>query len=396
MLDLLVIAALAFAWVGHCCIWTAALNNLYGRPLPKPLLRWWRHLTAFILLSFPLLAWPAQPLSLGNFEIQSWSGGAWSYVSGAYLCLCLCYGLILFPIITIIRAQRKTPAAVAAKSTRHLDFWHDLGGKLIGDGNMSFVTRLPGNGVFRLDITDVAINLPGLPPAWDGLTILVISDVHFHGTPSRLYFERIIEELLAGPAPDLVCLLGDYLDSDSHHDWLGPIFGRLEAREAKLAILGNHDLLFDPERVRSELKSAGYTVLGNDWREIVVRGAPCTAIGHEGPWFTPEPDLSSAPERPFRLCLSHTPDQFYWAQAHGVGLMLCGHVHGGGVRVPVVGSIFVPSVYGRRFDEGIFEEKGTVMVVSRGVSGKEPIRWRCNPQVIRLTLRVDGRRDQAS
>ena len=59
-----------------------------------------------------------------------------------------------------------------------------------------------------------------------------------------------------------------------------------------------------------------------------------------------------------------------------------------GVAGTVVGSIFVPSVYGRRFDQGVFERDGTVMVVGRGLSGKEPLRFRCRPQVLRLTLRV--------
>ncbi|HET6574847.1 MAG TPA: hypothetical protein VFG68_14675, partial [Fimbriiglobus sp.] len=99
------------------------------------------------------------------------------------------------------------------------------------------------------------------------------------------------------------------------------------------------------------------------------------------------PDLSDAPPDLFRLCLSHTPDNFYWGQRNRVRLMVCGHVHGGQVRVPVIGSIFVPSIYGRRFDGGVFEGGGTVMVVGRGLSGKEPLRFRCKPQVVRLTLR---------
>jgi predicted MPP superfamily phosphohydrolase len=33
-----------------------------------------------------------------------------------------------------------------------------------------------------------------------------------------------------------------------------------------------------------------------------------------------------------------------WGVRHGFHLMLCGHVHGGQIRVPVIGSIFVPSV----------------------------------------------------
>ena len=79
------------------------------------------------------------------------------------------------------------------------------------------------------------------------------------------------------------------------------------------------------------------------------------------------------------------------AQANGIGLMFCGHVHGGGIRVPLFGSLFVPSIYGRRFDYGVFEQNATVMAVNRGVSGKEPLRIRCNPQVLRVTLKTAPR-----
>jgi hypothetical protein len=47
-------------------------------------------------------------------------------------------------------------------------------------------------------------------------------------------------------------------------------------------------------------------------------------------------------------------------------------------------------MYGRRFDMGVFEGNGTVMVVGRGLSGKEPLRFRCNPQAIRITLRASA------
>jgi uncharacterized protein len=305
-----------------------------------------------------------------------------------YAVICLLFGVCVLPYITIERWLRGLPANVAAGPTRTLDLWKELGPQIIGDNELAAVGRLPGNGIFRVDFDELTLTLADLPRAWDGLTILVLSDFHFHGTPSRAFFDRIIEEILSGPTPDLVCLLGDYVDSERHYEWMQPILGRLNAREAKLAILGNHDQLFDQERIRRELTAAGYTVLGNAWREIVVRGVRCVAIGHEGPWFTPEPNLSKAPEGPFRLCLSHTPDNFYWGQANQVRLMLSGHVHGGGIRIPVIGPIFVPSIYGRRLDSGVFEENDTTLVISRGLSGKEPLRFRCNPQVIRLTLKT--------
>jgi predicted MPP superfamily phosphohydrolase len=196
----------------------------------------------------------------------------------------------------------------------------------------------------------------------------------------------VFDRLTAGPTPDVVILGGDYLDSDAHRAWIAPLFGRLKWNEAGFAVVGNHDEHHDPDKTRAELVAAGFRVLSNRWETATIRGVKCVVVGHEGPWFGPPPDLKDAPADGFRLCVSHTPDNFYWGQANRINLMLCGHVHGGQVRFPVVGPIFVPSKFGRRFDGGVYEGGGTVMVAARGLSGKEPLRFRCNPQVVRLTL----------
>jgi predicted MPP superfamily phosphohydrolase len=394
LLAVLVPVLVALAWVGHACLWTAVLNYVYGRDLPKVLLKPWRYVTGALILAFPVVL-----IYIPNPDHVSWEphrpgedpfNGTPGRVLLAYGCACAVLGAA-FPALTVARHRRKPPACLAAESTRTADLWPVLGRALVGDGKNRLAVWAPGNCVFRYDVTDYTLAVPGLPPEWDGLTALVLSDLHFHGTPSRLYFERLLADLTAGPVPDLVLLPGDFVDSDAHRAWIVPLLGRLSATGAKLAVLGNHDEFHDPGAVRAELAAAGYVVLGNGWREITVRGVRCVAVGHEGPWFRPPPDLTDAPPGLFRLCVSHTPDNFYWAQANGVGLMVCGHVHGGAIRIPVVGSIFVPSVYGRRFDTGVFEGGGTVMVVSRGVSGKEPLRIRCNPQAVRITLKVANR-----
>lgn len=386
---LLLVAAVA--WVGHACVWVAVLNNLYARPLPKGPLKAWRFLTGAAILGFPWLVWniwtPEALASSSDFGAGAIDGPlGWALL--VYTGVCFAFGAIVFPLITLRRATRKPPACLVREETRTLDLWPEFGEKLVGDGKGQKATRMPGNCVFKFDLTELTLALPNLPPAWDGLTILLVSDLHFHGTPSRVYFDRVFDELTAGPVPDLVCLGGDFVDTDTHHEWIRPLLGRLHATEAKLAVLGNHDKYHDPGRVRAELSATGFTVLGNGWQRIAVRGVECVAIGHEGPWFRPGPDLTSAPpaEEAFRLCVSHTPDNFPWGVSQGVGLMLCGHVHGGGIRVPLIGSIFVPSLYGRRFDQGVFADGGSVMVVNRGVSGKEPLRVRCNPQAVRITL----------
>lgn len=376
-----------FAWVGHACFWTYWLNHLYGRPLSKRFLKPWRLITGVVILAAPLILASAFRF---DFVRADWElvNGIWGRVVLGYAAVvCLPLGLVVFPIVTLLRVTRRTPPSVLAESTRTNDFRIELGDKAVGDGKWQALTRLPGNSCFRVDFTELTLAPPRLPPAWDGLTILLLSDLHFHGTPSRAFFQCIFDEIARQPTPDIIALAGDFVDTDTHHEWIAPLLGQLKWKEHGLAILGNHDDHHQPQRVREELQKLGYAVLPQQPIEMLVRGERCLVVGHEGPWFPP-PTMTAEPAgEAFRLCVSHTPDNFYWGQRHAIDLMLCGHVHGGQIRLPVVGSIFVPSVHSRRFDMGVFEQNGTLMVVGRGLSGKEPLRFRCNPQVIRITLK---------
>lgn len=370
------------AWVGHAYLWTGLLNNLYGRPLPKRFLKPWRLFTGLVILGYPLVWFGV--IHLGSLNPR-WAT-VWAWTLGLeYLVVCGFTGAFWLPFVSLARGNPWEPAVVAEKSET-LDLWKQLGPAAIGDGKYRHIARLPFNDVFRVEFTDLTLAVPDLPAGWDGLRIDFLSDLHFCGTPSRAFFDAVMDKLTAGPPPDLVVLGGDFVDTDAHHAWLAPVLGRLTATEGKYAIVGNHDKHHQPDRVRAELVAAGYTVLGNGWQEATIRGERCVLIGHEGPWFRPAPDLKAAPDDCFRLCISHTPDNFYWGVENRIGLMLCGHVHGGQIRLPLIGSIFVPSVYGRRFDQGVFESEGMVMAVGRGLSGKEPLRFRCRPQVLRLTL----------
>lgn len=380
------IALCAVLWIGHACFWTYWLNNFYGRRIPKQFLKPWRLITGVVILSGPPLLLSAFRFDFINHDWELINGW-WGRIVLAYAAIvCLPMGLIVFPVVTILRLLRKPPASVLRESTRTIDLWPELGERAVGDGKYPWLTRLPFNCVYRVDFTELTLAPPRLPAAWDGLTILLLSDIHFHGTPSRDWFERVFDELERLPKPDVVALPGDFLDSTGHRDWIVPLLGRLKWNECGVAILGNHDEHHEPDLVREELTNAGFRVLSNRLESIAIRGIHCELIGHEGPWFPPGP-LVYPDAKTFRICLSHTPDNFYWGQIHAMDLMLCGHVHGGQIRLPVIGPIFVPSVYSRRFDMGVFEQAGTMMVVGRGLSGKEPLRFRCNPQVIRITLK---------
>lgn len=110
--------------------------------------------------------------------------------------------------------------------------------------------------------------------------------------------------------------------------------------------------------------------------------------GDETPWIGQQPDLANSAQSLFRILLSHTPDNIAWALNNQVDLMISGHTHGGQIRLPVLGPIHCPSRYGLQFSAGEFWLDPTLLHVSRGLSGREPIRYGCRPELTRLILRA--------
>jgi len=375
------------ACVGHTALMVFLLNWLHSYPLPQPLLRAFRKLDALLVLGAPVFFWFALGLHQDLRVEPSWTGTANALV-GLYVVLCWILGFIVAPLATLrLRLRRRAPALLS-NHTATVDVAAELGYKPIGNGKLRHLTRLPGNEVFTVDFAVRTLHMPQIPQAWDGLSILHLSDLHLCGSPDRTFYQHVMDRCRDWDA-DLVSLTGDIVDSNKHHRWILPLLGRLRWRIAAFAILGNHDSWREPDLVRRRLRRCGMRVLGNGWEQIEVRGQPMVVIGHEGPWFPPKPDLATCPSQPFRLCLSHTPDNVFWAREHRIDLMLAGHVHGGQIRLPLVGSVYVPSRYSRRFDCGTFHLSPTLMHVSRGLAGQQPVRYNCRPEVTKIVLRKE-------
>lgn len=372
------IAFLAVSWLGHAFLLTVCLNLLYSFALPRKLQRGGRMAVAFAVFGFPLVVhfWGSSIAEVNNSEA----------IVFLYLCFCAAVGAIVFPTLTVLRWMRRPPSELVASNSRVVDIAEKLGRRPLGFGEHWRMARMPANQIFEVDYSNWTLRLPRIPEEWVGLSILHISDLHFHGTPERSFFTSALTHAMDVGVPDLVCLTGDFVDTIHHLRWIKPLLGLLKYREAGLAILGNHDYWCAPESVRRQLLRSGMEVLGNRWLQLNLRGFPMVIVGHEGPWFAPPPDLRNCPPGPFRLCLSHSPDNIPWAARNGVDLLLAGHVHGGQIRLPFIGPLFVPSRYSRRFDGGCYRQENMIACVSRGLSGREPLRWNCRPQITRLTL----------
>lgn len=363
-----------------------SINVTYSYPFHREILKAQRNLWGLLLVAGP----PALAILFGTMDprqLAQWAlDDSWFLLPAAYVWLCVLLGAVVFPAVTVGRLLQRRPSVVLDERTETVNVAKELGCPPLGDGKWRRMATLPMNDLFNVEFTTITLDVPGLPPAWDGLTILHLSDFHFYGTPAREYFEFAIRRSMVDGEPDLVVLSGDIIDHPRYLNWIEPVFQPLRWKIAAFAIMGNHDWWQDYESIRKRLDALGMHVISNRWKKIEVLGEPLVAIGHEGPWFRPPPDLTGCPPG-FRLLVSHTPDNIGWAKRNNCRLMLSGHNHGGQIRVPIFGSLFVPSRYSRRYDMGTFHEPPTVLHVNRGLSGKEAIRFRCRPQVSRIKLR---------
>jgi predicted MPP superfamily phosphohydrolase len=370
-------AVLAVALVGHAALLVLTINVVHGlnsesRDLDLATLAF---LAIGGLAGLALVAW------LGGLAVASWPW--WAVV---LLTPALVTGAVGLPTVTLVRHLRRQPYAEGRRST-DLDFTNSHAkSEAIGSGWRSRVLALPRNDSLRLRLEDWDLAAAHLPPALDRLELLLVTDIHLTRAYRPAYFEWAFDQV-AGWTPDAVLLLGDVVDDPGCYDWIAPLLSRLPAAPHRFAILGNHDNKYDPPRIASEIRRAGFEVLDGSWATIQHGGRTIALGGTYHPWG-PQPPRQDGPRADATILLSHSPDFVYNAARRRVDLMLSGHNHGGQVRFPILGPILMPSRYSRRFEWGFYREDPTLLYVSRGLGAQIPLRWGCPPELTRIRIRV--------
>jgi predicted MPP superfamily phosphohydrolase len=255
---------------------------------------------------------------------------------------------------------------------------------------------------------ELSIGVPGLPPALDGLTVLHLSDFHA-GTPSlNTRAMRKAVEFGVRMQPDLVALTGDILSHGRARDAVVHAMEALHPPLGIFAVLGNHDVgdTHDPFSrgiVIDDWGAAPVTVLRDRSAVVTWRGCEIELAGVDPRLFVerrnlPAEQLFSRPGA-VRVLLSHFPDVPADMPPGTCSLALCGHLHGGQICLPGPNGKVRLSHRSYRFNEGVFEEPETTVVVSRGLGTTlVPFRLFARPEVslLRLHPRPGGRDSSAA
>lgn len=247
-----------------------------------------------------------------------------------------------------------------------------------------------------LQTTETSLVSPALPPAFDGLRIVELADLH-----GRV-FGRGSRRLLAAvrrAEPDLICIDGDLFDEHTDLAMLPPLLRGLCAIAPVYYVTGNHEWRVPGLRgILAQMRACGVTVLQDDWRvlrrgedALIVAGTddPCGPAERKTPAELIADIRAEAGEAAFLLLLTHRNDQLPQWSALGVQAVLAGHCHGGVVRLPFVGGLFGTD---RRlfpaWDAGLYRQGETVLYVSRGL-GYTNVHFRLfnRPEVAVIVLR---------
>ncbi len=259
---------------------------------------------------------------------------------------------------------------------------------------------------WRLTVERVEVELRGLPPALDGLRLVHLTDLHVGQTRLRLRQAERAVQLTAALRPDFVVLTGDLV---TMHDWAKrvlPILGRLRATHGVWAALGNHDYswtwwlnltgrsrrAYSTDQWRQLLDEVGVRLLENESARVAVNGAELWLGGCGDPYCHRDDlpaTLVGVPSGAPLVLLCHSPDVLDRGPVSRAGLVLCGHSHGGQVRLPGLGPIWAPCRKWWRRASGLSRENGTWLYANRGVSAGSLFRIRCQPEVALVTLRAE-------
>lgn len=225
---------------------------------------------------------------------------------------------------------------------------------------------------YRIRTPEYEVPCVGLPEELDGLRIAHVTDIHISTRPEN---RRAVEKTIKATQADLFVLTGDYLyghgGGEAFAEWIRSIGG---VPLPALAVTGNGEYKsFAPQDlVLDALRGCGVGVLRNACADVDVRGGRLQVVGVDDP-HTDHADVEAAfagadPNR-WTLMLAHSPEVLFDMKGRRCDLMLCGHTHGGQVKLPLLGAVSRHLRRGRAIYSGWYGADSVAAVVGFDVGG---------------------------
>ncbi|GAB4265379.1 MAG: hypothetical protein Kow0080_05530 [Candidatus Promineifilaceae bacterium] len=251
----------------------------------------------------------------------------------------------------------------------------------------------------RLTMSEVVIFSDRLPIGTPPIKVLHISDIHVERLAKR---EAKLLELVAQAEADVIAITGDYVNLSYNRDpetlrQVRHLLSQLSAPYGVYATLGSPPVDLR-ETVVPVFNGLPVYLMRRDWTKLDLgNGRNLTIVGMDCTHYLPQDRAQLAqlaaqvPDDAPQLFLYHSPELMPEVAAHGIDLYLCGHTHGGQVRLPLIGPLLTSSQLGRRYVMGLYRAGRTHLYVSRGVGleglSAPRVRFLAPPEITLFTIR---------
>ncbi len=286
--------------------------------------------------------------------------------------------------------ERDFEAQVFHRGTHffHIENWYSVHALIRASLRLVGLHGRGRRNALAIEVRHHEVWLANLPAAFDGFTLLHLSDLHVDINDQ---FVPALVERVRPLEYDVCVLTGDYR---------ARTFGPFEATLAGLerlrlhlgnpvyAVLGNHDTL----RMAPRMEAMGYKLLMNEWARIERAGAALYIAGIDDAHYYRVENFHNAahdiPHEAVSILLSHTPEPYRRAAHADFKLMLCGHTHGGQICLPGGVPVITDSDSPRRIARGPWRYHDMVGYTSAGAgSCIVDVRLNCPAEVTLHRLR---------
>lgn len=242
---------------------------------------------------------------------------------------------------------------------------------------------------------------PKLPDAFDGFTIVHISDLH-----NKMFGhnQAVLLDKLQNLSPDIIVITGDLIDRRKYDLDTAMTFVSGAVKIAPVYyVSGNHEAWSGKySLIKKSLIDAGVHVLDDRAEELSIGEDSIHIMGLSDPDFLTSrysegTNVNNMTEqlkqwsknKEFKILLSHRPELFHFYCENNMDLVFSGHAHGGQIRLPFIGGLVAP-------DQGLFPKytsdsytkDSTTMFVSRGMGNSIfPVRVFNRPEIVVVRLR---------
>jgi predicted MPP superfamily phosphohydrolase len=249
----------------------------------------------------------------------------------------------------------------------------------------------------NIDLVEIDIELDNLGWNFHNYRILNLCDIHLGQWINPEYLNDLIDYINTLNY-DLITLTGDYVSYviDGYDKALKESFSKLEGRDGKFGVFGNHDHWMGSDKLNKIFKDSEIVNLNNDVVMLERDGEKVNLAGVDSCTVCADnldKVLAKLNNSYPTILLAHEPDFAKESSQTGkIDLQISGHSHGGQFIIPKFETTPFRGPNSTKYPVGLYRVNDMIQYTSKGLGTNSfRIRINCKPEITIITLKSKKR-----